>query len=118
MANKVHIVRLLIVFSFLFISKISFPQNEVIRFEHLTVKDGLSQNYVISILKGSKGFLWIGTSDGLNKYDGYNFTKYRHSPADPTSLSSNNNDIWTEEGTSIKIIITPPWWKTRWAESV
>ncbi len=72
MTNKLHIARSLIVFSFLFISKISFPQNEVIRFEHLTVKDGLSQNHVTRILKDSKGFMWFCTVNGLNRYDGKN----------------------------------------------
>jgi ligand-binding sensor domain-containing protein len=118
MSNYVHIVRLLIVFSFLFISDISFPQYGKIQFEHITIEDGLSQKSVICILQDTRGFLWIGTSNGLNKYDGYNFTKYRYSPNDQTSLSSNNNDVWTEVGTSIKIIINPSWWKTCWAERV
>ena len=73
MADKAHIVRLLIVFSFLFISKLSYPQYGEVQFEHITIEDGLSQNTVISILQDSKGFLWLGTRNGLNKYDGYNF---------------------------------------------
>ncbi len=49
------------------------------QFEHLSVKDGLSQLSVISIFQDSQGFLWFGTRDGLNKYDGYNFHVFRES---------------------------------------
>lgn len=51
--------------------------------------DGLSHNTVFSILQDRQGFLWIGTSDGLNRYDGYTFTVYRHIPGEVTSLSNN-----------------------------
>ncbi|MDM8568086.1 two-component regulator propeller domain-containing protein [Thiotrichales bacterium HSG1] len=58
-------------------------------FEHLTRKDGLSQSTVYAILQDSQGFMWFGTQDGLNKYDGYKFTHYRHEPNDNNSLSGN-----------------------------
>lgn len=44
------------------------------QFEHLSVKDGLSHNSVTCILQDREGFIWFGTNDGLNKYDGYSFT--------------------------------------------
>ncbi|MBE9562112.1 MAG: response regulator, partial [Proteobacteria bacterium] len=52
-------------------------------------KDGLSQSTVYTILQDSQGFMWFGTQDGLNKYDGYKFTHYKHIPNDPKSLSGN-----------------------------
>jgi signal transduction histidine kinase/ligand-binding sensor domain-containing protein len=58
-----------------------------IRFDRLSVEDGLSQSAVNCMLQDSKGFMWFGTEDGLNKYDGYNFTIFRNDPQDPTSLS-------------------------------
>ncbi len=58
-------------------------------FNHLTIADGLSQNSVLTILQDQKGFLWLGTWDGLNRYDGYEFVTYRHDPNDRNSLSSN-----------------------------
>ncbi len=73
----------------------SVAQPETIRFKHLTVQDGLSQNSVESILQDHDGFLWFGTKDGLNKYNGYEFTVYRHDPQDAHSL--NNNRIFTIE---------------------
>lgn len=60
-----------------------------VRFEHLTQEQGLSNNLVIAIVQDHQGFMWFGTHDGLNKYDGYQITPYRHDPSDSTSLSSN-----------------------------
>jgi len=60
-----------------------------VKFKHLSIEDGLSQNTVYAILQDSMGFLWIGTQDGLNKYDGYRFTVYRHQPQNAQSLSHN-----------------------------
>jgi hypothetical protein len=61
-----------------------------LKFEHLTVEDGLSNNFIRSIVQDSSGFMWFATEDGLNKYDGYTFTVYRHDPDVPASLSENN----------------------------
>ncbi len=77
---------------FLFILLVSGPvyaQDLNFKFEHLTVKDGLSSNKVLSILQDNQGFMWFGTAEGLNRYDGYTIKEYRHDPADITSLSAN-----------------------------
>ncbi|RMF68459.1 MAG: GGDEF domain-containing protein [Calditrichaeota bacterium] len=63
-----------------------------LRFERITVKDGLSQNSVTAVLQDRQGFLWVGTLDGLNRYDGYEFTVFRYAPADSNSLSANT--VW------------------------
>ncbi len=60
-----------------------------IRFRHLTEKNGLSQGTVKSILKDSRGYMWFGTRDGLNRYDGYTFTIFKNNPEDPLSISDN-----------------------------
>ncbi len=60
-----------------------------LRFDQLNVEDGLSQNTVNCILKDSRGYLWIGTNDGLNRYDGYQFTVFRNDKNDEYSLSDN-----------------------------
>ena len=58
-----------------------------IRFGRITIEQGLSQNSVSCILRDSRGFMWFGTGEGLNKYDGYSFTHYLHIPEDPASIS-------------------------------
>lgn len=59
------------------------------RFQHLTIDDGLSQSAVYALMQDRQGFIWIGTKDGLNRYDGYEFTIYQHNPFDSTTISNN-----------------------------
>lgn len=54
-----------------------------------TIKEGLSNNYIYSIEKDKKGFLWIGTSNGLNRFDGNYFTKFQNIPKNKASLADN-----------------------------
>src|SRR5687768_9612567 len=61
-----------------------------VAFRHLTIADGLSQNAVSAILQDRRGFMWFGTKDGLNRYDGYQFNVYRHDPFDSTSISDSD----------------------------
>ncbi|MCX6165608.1 MAG: triple tyrosine motif-containing protein, partial [Ignavibacteriae bacterium] len=58
------------------------------RYTNFTSENGLSNNTVNCIFQDKYGFLWIGTNNGLNKYDGYIFTNYHANPADSSSLSS------------------------------
>jgi two-component system, sensor histidine kinase ChiS len=67
----------------------AMPANPQIKFTHVTIEQGLSQNTVHCILQDRQGFLWLGTEDGLNRYDGYKVTVYKHDPEDPDSLSDN-----------------------------
>jgi len=60
-----------------------------LKFDHLSLEDGLSQSTIFCILQDRQGYLWFGTQDGLNKYDGYAFTIFRNDPDDPNSLSHN-----------------------------
>lgn len=60
-----------------------------VEFDHLSVKQGLSQSAVMCIFQDSQGFMWFGTQDGLNRYDGYKFTVFKHDPTNPRSLSYN-----------------------------
>ena len=61
--------------------------NRSIRFEHISLEQGLSQSVVNVIFQDHKGFLWIGTQDGLNRYDGYSFKVYKPESENESSLS-------------------------------
>lgn len=67
------------------------------RFEHFTTEHGLSENFIYTVFQDSRGFLWIGTHDGLNRYDGYNFKVFRQSPADSNSLPDNTINAINED---------------------
>ena len=64
-------------------------QQPTLKFEHLDINAGLSQNNVLRVLQDSRGFLWFGTRDGLNRYDGYQITIYRNDPKNKGSISNN-----------------------------
>ena len=68
----------------------SFPLNQPLRFERLTLEDGLSQNTVFTLLQDRQGFLWVATQDGLDRYDGYSFTVFKNDPQNSNSLSLNS----------------------------
>ena len=67
----------------------SLPQicNCVLRFDNISIEQGLSQSSVKVIFQDRRGFLWFGTEDGLNRYDGYNFKIYKPDPDAINSLS-------------------------------
>jgi signal transduction histidine kinase/ligand-binding sensor domain-containing protein len=60
-----------------------------VRFEHLSVEDGLAHSAVNAITQDELGFMWFGTQNGLNMYDGHQFLRYRHDPDDDHSLRDN-----------------------------
>ncbi len=61
-----------------------------LEFERISLEQGLSQSVVTCVLQDRKGFLWFGTMDGLNKYDGYGFTVYKHDAQDSNTISDNS----------------------------
>src|SRR3954447_21749186 len=79
------IINLIGLLLFLSIHRSVSAQLQDLQFEHLSAKDGLSSNSVISIHQDKEGFMWFGTSAGLNKYDGYTFTVFNSDPKIPQS---------------------------------
>jgi signal transduction histidine kinase/CheY-like chemotaxis protein/ligand-binding sensor domain-containing protein len=63
-------------------------QTQRLVFHHITSNQGLSQNHGMYIFKDRKGFMWFGTDDGLNKYDGKKISIYKHNPQDSSTLSN------------------------------
>lgn len=81
-------------------SSLVFSQDNPVKF--LDISDGLSNNSVTTIFQDSEGYLWFGTYDGLNRYDGYSFKVFRNRINDKKSLSFNT--IYNIEGDSKKNI--------------
>jgi signal transduction histidine kinase/ligand-binding sensor domain-containing protein/DNA-binding response OmpR family regulator len=101
MAYKVHIVFFSIIPILLFNYSILFSQSKDIRFEHLTEEDGISQATILCILQDSRGFLWLGNENGLNRYDGYEFKVFQNDPEDSTTLSENRVQVIFEDDDGI-----------------
>src|SRR5690349_22733669 len=87
----------------------SFGSAQPYYFRHYQVENGLSNNAVICCLQDKKGFLWFGTKDGLNRFDGYSFKVFRSDPDRNGSIGGNfihslyedrNGTLWigTEKG--------------------
>src|SRR5215831_7816162 len=72
-------------------------QSQDIVFRHITSAQGLSQNHVYAILRDHEGFMWFGTQDGLNKYDGYKITVYKNDANDPGSLGNDFINVIFED---------------------
>ncbi len=99
-----------IIFLFLIaFSNCLFSQIKDLKFEHLSVEDGLSESVVLSIVQDKRGYLWFGTGYGLNRYNGYDLTIFTNNPADTSSISDNiiqcmyvdkKNNLWigTDKG--------------------
>ena len=66
-----------------------FPQEKILRFEHLTVDEGLAQNTIHGIVQDKYGFIWIGTWSGICRYDGYKFKTYRTEANNPHKIYDN-----------------------------
>ncbi len=103
----------LIIFSCtLFLSRIICAQTQNIQFKHLSNDDGLSHNWVRSVYQDKYGFIWIGTDDGLNRFDGITFRQYKNNAKDKHSLGGHavpalfedsKNRLWvgTDQGLNL-----------------
>ncbi len=82
---------------------VTHADNRNLTFDHITTKQGLSHNRIFDMVKDSTGYMWIATLNGLNRYDGYNITKFKSYTIDSTSISENfieslfidrDNNLW------------------------
>jgi len=93
MNKKITINFLLVFITFTYL----FAREDVLKFDRLTIDNGLSQNSVHSIVKDKYGFIWFGTWEGVSRFDGYSFKIFRASEDDSTALSNNRiNGIVTD----------------------
>lgn len=104
MRKKLYKVILMIIVSIIFIINMSVNNafaitndDKNINFKRITVEDGLSQTSVEYLFQDSKGYMWIGTIDGLNRYNGSRFEVFRYSKDKPNSISGNYISAITED---------------------
>jgi ligand-binding sensor domain-containing protein len=76
--------------TFIIILAIGIPLTGQMTFSRLSVTNGLSQSTVLSVCKDSRGYMWFGTRNCLNRYDSRNFKIYQNDPSNPASISSND----------------------------
>lgn len=90
--TRLFIVCCLLLISIILFEPETLAQDFPHRFTTWSQGEGLSQLTIYSIIQDHKGFIWAGTQDGLNRFDGYEFKVYRHDPNNPNSIS--HNWIW------------------------
>lgn len=87
----------LLVILFLRWGGIAFSQSMDYQFVRYSAENGLSHNQVNCFLKDRQGFVWVGTVDGLNRFDGYSFKVFKHDPADTTTLQDHRiNELFED----------------------
>jgi len=74
---------------YLAVASLTFAQEDYIRFEHISTGQGLSQDVVTCILQDRRGFMWFGTQNGLDRFDGYTFKTYKDKPKGESTLPAN-----------------------------
>lgn len=82
-------IRLVLFFMSCVCSLLLYGDNTYLSFSNLTIRDGLSQSTVFDIAQDKTGYIWFGTADGLNRFDGYNFTVFRNGNDSVSSIQSN-----------------------------
>jgi PAS domain S-box-containing protein len=81
--------KIIAIFSGIYLFCIFQPSiGQALNFDHYAVENGVSQSYIICIFQDSEGYMWFGTQNGLNKFDGYTFENYFNDPADSNSISN------------------------------
>ncbi len=108
--NRVNFIKVHFLIALVLISSASITAQDDYLFEHLTVSDGLSSsrfNPFDVVYQDKFGFMWLGTVDGLNRYDGYTFEVYKNIPGDSTSLPSSNIQTIIEDADGNLWVGTP-----------
>lgn len=85
--KRIKYYLLFVILGVTFTNAFSNNQYDNLIFTRFSVKDGLSQGEVTSIIQDHYGFIWIGTLGGLNRYDGYDFLKFKPIGGDPNSIT-------------------------------
>ena len=112
---KINLLIVFILFNILIPIKSSAEMLNNAKFEKVSIEEGLSNEYVTSIFQDSKGYIWIGTKDGLNRFDGEKVKIYNCNAEDKNSLSSTyindieedvNGNIWIATDSGLDFLVT------------
>ena len=96
-------LKLILSILFIFCLTRTYADDSNYLFRHYQVENGLSDNMATCCVQDRKGYIWIGTRDGLNRFDGYTFKVFRNDPDETETLGSNwitclgcdtNGDLW------------------------
>jgi ligand-binding sensor domain-containing protein/two-component sensor histidine kinase len=98
-----HFILAVFIFGY---SSVTAQQVPDLIFTNLTTRDGLSNNAIHCITQDSSSFIWIGTDDGLNRFDGKRFKIYRHDPLNNNSLPHSDIRLMTVEKTGLLWVST------------
>lgn len=96
-AKKLHLIFFISIISFLLSTQNTYSQYYRVSFEHITVEDGLSGSCIKTITQDTNGFMWFGTTNGLNRFDGMNIKVYQNDPLDINSLVGNMVSVVKED---------------------
>ncbi|RDC63993.1 hybrid sensor histidine kinase/response regulator [Adhaeribacter pallidiroseus] len=93
--KTVHAVAgfLLLLFFFPVVAQVQAP----LKFRHIAGEQGLPPLQIMAVVQDQRGYMWVGTSDGLNRYDGYTFKSFKNNPQDPSSISNNTVESLTKD---------------------
>lgn len=100
---------------FLLVFRLYAGYGQSVQFKHITINEGLTHNHVTSLFKASDGFLWIGTTAGLNRFDGHSIRVYKHRSGSSATLKDNSvsqifegpgGNLWVRTGVGLNVLDT------------
>lgn len=86
---RLYLLRSILIAALAISHYFTYAQKNNFSFDHLGLREGLSQSYVNCVIQDKQGFMWFGTQDGLNKFDGYHFKVFKNNPKEPNTISNN-----------------------------
>lgn len=100
------IYSILLVCALMIPTQLAHAQDASLKFKHLGIADGLSQSSAYCLFQDKKGFIWIGTTDGLSRYDGYAFRHFKYDQGNPHSIGSNELQALGQDSTGNLLVGT------------
>ncbi len=94
-----------IIFLFFILFHLIESFGQTVQFNKLSIKEGLSQSSILTLIQDDKGFIWAGTQDGLNRYDGYDFKVFKHRIDNKNSLSNSFINTIKQDSKSLQFWI-------------